>query len=189
MAQPDLSGDGVLVQGMKPLPINVDVDREPEPLGSGALRLAREPRGLRFDVFVMSSLWMQGQELSRTYANETMAASISPSIRRNCTDCLHADTAGLERQSWRGRLQREQRMAAQNTSTLQDTFLKHLCDNKADVTVFLANGIRLQGQIKSFDNFTIQLARGNSSQIVYKHAISAINPAEPIQLFDLNAES
>jgi host factor-I protein len=53
-----------------------------------------------------------------------------------------------------------------------------------EVTIFLANGIRLQGQIRSFDNFTIQLVRGSGTQVVYKHAISAINPAEPIELTD-----
>jgi host factor-I protein len=75
-------------------------------------------------------------------------------------------------------------MAAQSTSSLQDLFLKHLRNQRVEVTVFLANGIRLQGQIRSFDNFTVQLVRGNGTQVVYKHAISAINPAEPIELSD-----
>jgi host factor-I protein len=66
-------------------------------------------------------------------------------------------------------------------------FLKHLRDNRDEVIVFLANGIRLQGQIKSFDNFTVQLIRGNGTQIVYKHAISAIHPAVPIKLKDLTS--
>jgi host factor-I protein len=75
-------------------------------------------------------------------------------------------------------------MSAQSTSTLQDTFLKHIRDQRVEVTIFLANGIRLQGQIRSFDNFTVQLVRGNGTQVVYKHAISAIHPVEPIQLLD-----
>ncbi|WP_201864741.1 RNA chaperone Hfq [Microvirga soli] len=75
-------------------------------------------------------------------------------------------------------------MATQSASSLQDLFLKHLRDNRVEVTIFLANGIRLQGQIRSFDNFTLQLVRGNGTQVVYKHAISAINPAEPVQLID-----
>lgn len=73
-------------------------------------------------------------------------------------------------------------MAAQSTSTLQDTFLTHLRDNNIDVTMFLVNGIKLLGRIRRFDSFTIQLVRGDSSQIIYKHAISTIQPAEPIQL-------
>jgi host factor-I protein len=75
-------------------------------------------------------------------------------------------------------------LVAQGTSILQDTFLKYLRDNNADVTMFLVNEIRLQGQIRSFDNFTVQLVRGSGTQVVYKHAISAINPAEPIELTD-----
>ena len=75
-------------------------------------------------------------------------------------------------------------MPAQSTSSLQDLFLKHLRDHRLEVTVFLANGIRLQGQIRSFDNFTVRLDRGSGTQVIYKHAISAINPAEPIELTD-----
>jgi host factor-I protein len=80
-------------------------------------------------------------------------------------------------------------VAVQGTPPIQDTFLKHLRDNRIEVTVFLVTGIRLQGRIKRFDNFTVELARGDSSQIIYKHAISAINPAELIQLADPSNES
>jgi host factor-I protein len=48
--------------------------------------------------------------------------------------------------------------------------------------MFLVSGIRLQGQIRSFDKLMVQLARGPGTQVVYKHAISAINPAEPVEL-------
>ncbi len=71
-------------------------------------------------------------------------------------------------------------MPAQSRATIQDAFLKHLRDNKLDVTMFLVNGIKLQGQIRQYDNFTVLLGRGSGVQIVYKHAISAINPAEPV---------
>jgi host factor-I protein len=57
------------------------------------------------------------------------------------------------------------------------------------MTMLLVNGVRLQGYVRSLDRHTVQLVRGNSSQIVYKHAISAINPAKAIQLFDPNAGS
>ena len=80
-------------------------------------------------------------------------------------------------------------MAVQGTPLIQDMFLDHLRDNRIEVTVFLVTGIRLQGWIKRFDNFTVELARGDSSQIIYKHAISAINPAELIQLADPSNES
>jgi host factor-I protein len=68
------------------------------------------------------------------------------------------------------------------TPPIQDLFLKHLRDNKLDVTMFLVNGIRLQGQIRQFDNFTVMLVRGSGTQVVFKHAISAIYPAEPVEL-------
>jgi host factor-I protein len=75
-------------------------------------------------------------------------------------------------------------LPAQSTSSLQDPFLEHLRDHRVEVTIFLAYGIRLQGQIRSFDNFTIRLDRGSGTQVIYKHAISAINPAEPVELID-----
>ncbi|MBL0407696.1 RNA chaperone Hfq [Microvirga aerilata] len=73
-------------------------------------------------------------------------------------------------------------MPAQSTATIQDAFLKHVRANNIDVTMFLVNGIRLQGRIKRYDSYTVQLVRGDSSQIIFKHAISAINPAEPVEL-------
>jgi host factor-I protein len=81
-------------------------------------------------------------------------------------------------------LQRERVMSAQSTEALQGMFLNHVRDNRVEVTIFLANGIRLQGQIRSFDNFTVQPVRGNGTQIVYKHAISAIHPTGLVQLID-----
>ncbi len=67
---------------------------------------------------------------------------------------------------------------------IQDMFLKQLRDSEVEVMMFLVNGIKLVGRIKRFDQYTVQLARGAGTQIVYKHAISAINPAEPAELTD-----
>jgi host factor-I protein len=63
-------------------------------------------------------------------------------------------------------------------------FLDHLRDSRIEVMMFLVNGIRLLGRIRRFDNFTVELVRDGRSQIIYKHAISAINLAEPVQLTD-----
>ncbi|MBQ0819679.1 RNA chaperone Hfq [Microvirga sp. HBU67558] len=63
-------------------------------------------------------------------------------------------------------------------------FLRQLCDSEVEVMMFLVNGIKLVGRIKRFDSYTVQLARGSGTQVVYKHAISAINPAEPVELLD-----
>jgi host factor-I protein len=59
---------------------------------------------------------------------------------------------------------------------IQDEFLASLRDAKVEVAMFLVNGIKLLGRIERFDRFVVQLARGNTAQIVYKHAISAIQP-------------
>jgi len=67
---------------------------------------------------------------------------------------------------------------------LQDVFLNHVRKNKTPVTVFLVNGVKLQGIIGSFDNFCVLLRRDNHAQLVYKHAISTVMPGAPVQLFE-----
>lgn len=64
--------------------------------------------------------------------------------------------------------------------TLQDQFLNLLRKSKAPVTVFLVKGVKLQGIVTWFDNFSILLRRDGQSQLVYKHAISTIMPSQPI---------
>jgi len=56
--------------------------------------------------------------------------------------------------------------------------------NKTPLTIFLVNGVKLQGVVTWFDNFCVLLRRDGHSQLVYKHAISTIMPGHPIQLFD-----
>jgi host factor-I protein len=75
-------------------------------------------------------------------------------------------------------------MANEKPQNLQDTFLNHVRKTKIPVTVFLVNGVKLQGIITWFDNFCLLLRRDGVSQLVYKHAISTIMPASPISLFD-----
>jgi host factor-I protein len=75
-------------------------------------------------------------------------------------------------------------LTAQRTPMIQDIFLKQLRDSETEVMMFLVNGIKLVGRIKRFDNYMVQLVRGTGTQIVYKHAISAINPVEPVELVD-----
>lgn len=75
-------------------------------------------------------------------------------------------------------------MPGDKTNNLQDTFLNHVRRQKVPVTVFLVNGVKLQGIISWFDSFSLLLRRDAQSQLVYKSAISTIMPAEPIQLFD-----
>jgi len=70
------------------------------------------------------------------------------------------------------------------SQNVQDVFLNHVRKNKVSLTVFLVNGVKLQGVISWFDNFSILLRRDDHVQLVYKHAISTIMPAQMVQLFD-----
>ena len=64
---------------------------------------------------------------------------------------------------------------------LQDPFLNALRKERIPVSIYLVNGIKLQGQVESFDQFVV-LLRNSVSQMVYKHAISTIVPARNIKL-------
>ena len=67
---------------------------------------------------------------------------------------------------------------------LQDTFLNHVRKTKSPVTVFLINGVKLQGVITWFDNFCVLLRREGQSQLIYKHAISTIMPSQESSLYN-----
>jgi host factor-I protein len=67
---------------------------------------------------------------------------------------------------------------------LQDTFLNAVRKNKTPLTIFLVNGVKLQGVVTWFDNFCVLLRRDGQIQLVYKHAISTVMPGAPVQLFD-----
>ncbi len=77
---------------------------------------------------------------------------------------------------------------AERTQNLQDAFLNNVRKNKTTLTIFLVNGVKLQGIVTWFDNFCLLLRRDGHSQLVYKHAISTIMPAQPIQLFEPDNE-
>ena len=77
-------------------------------------------------------------------------------------------------------------MAKDNSQNVQDVFLNHVRRSKTPVTIFLVNGVKLQGIITWFDNFSVLLRRDGHTQLVYKHAISTVMPAAPIALFDQN---
>jgi host factor-I protein len=71
---------------------------------------------------------------------------------------------------------------------LQDTFLNSVRRSKTPLTIFLVNGVKLQGVVSWFDNFCVLLRRDGQSQLVYKHAISTIMPAQPVQLWEPESE-
>ncbi len=73
---------------------------------------------------------------------------------------------------------------SEKVQNVQDVFLNHIRKTKTPVTIFLVNGVKLQGIVTWFDNFSVLLRRDGHSQLVYKHAISTIMPVTPISLFE-----
>src|SRR3546814_4548897 len=74
---------------------------------------------------------------------------------------------------------------AEKVNNLQDIFLNSLRKSKTPVTMFLIKGVKLQGIITWFDNFSVLLRRDGQSQLVYKHAISTVMPAQPMNLSEI----
>jgi host factor-I protein len=79
-------------------------------------------------------------------------------------------------------------MTAEKSQNVQDVFLNHVLKNNTPVTIFLVNGVRLQGVITWFDNFCVVLQRDAHSQLVYKQEISTVMPGQPIQLLEPSKE-
>jgi host factor-I protein len=68
--------------------------------------------------------------------------------------------------------------------SLQDAFLNSVRRTRTPLTIFLVNGVKLQGVVSWFDSFCVLLRRDGQAQLVYKHAISTIMPAQPVQLYE-----
>ncbi|WP_148235272.1 RNA chaperone Hfq [Parvularcula bermudensis] len=73
-------------------------------------------------------------------------------------------------------------MMTEKKQGLQDIFLNQARKSKTFLTIFLVNGVKLQGTISWFDNFCLLLKRDGQAQLVYKHAVSTIMPSEPLDL-------
>src|SRR5262245_29696391 len=113
-----------------------------------------------------------------------------PSVRGLSTDDESRKSRKTQREKKRNRGEGSAQkngntaMAADRAQNLQDTFLNHVRKSKTPLTIFLVNGVKLQGVVTWFDNFCVLLRRDGHSQLVYKHAISTIMPGHPIQLFE-----
>jgi host factor-I protein len=79
-------------------------------------------------------------------------------------------------------------MQSEKSQNVQEVFLNTIRKNKIAVTVFLVSGVKLQGIVTWFDNFSLLLKRDTHVQLVYKHAISTIMPGQTIQLGDTSEE-
>lgn len=67
---------------------------------------------------------------------------------------------------------------------MQDVFLDNLCKEKVSTTIFLVNGVKLQGVITCYDKSSVLLRRDGHAQLVFKHAISTVMPNEPVQILE-----
>jgi len=80
-------------------------------------------------------------------------------------------------------------VSQEKKQSLQDTFLNSVRKSKTPLTIFLVNGVKLQGVVTWFDNICVLLRRDGQSQLVYKHAISTIMPSQPVQLYEPDSEN
>jgi host factor-I protein len=94
--------------------------------------------------------------------------------------------AGLDNSKKKAKEQVRRAVMAKSQS-LQDPFLNALRKEKVPVSIYLVNGIKLQGQIDSFDQFVV-LLRNSVSQMVYKHAISTVVPARNVRIPAMDEE-
>jgi host factor-I protein len=83
------------------------------------------------------------------------------------------------------RQDRRPAIMADKVNNLQDIFLNSVRKTKTPVTMFLVKGVKLQGIITWFDNFSVLLRRDGQSQLIYKHAISTVMPAHAVDLSDI----
>ena len=79
-------------------------------------------------------------------------------------------------------------MSKSESPSLETSFLQHVCAQKMPLTIFLVNGVKLQGAITWVDETSMLLSRDGHSQLVYKHAISTIMPNQPIEVFEGSAD-
>ena len=75
----------------------------------------------------------------------------------------------------------------ERSQNIQDVFLNKIRKAKTPVTIFLSNGVKLQGNIGGFDNFCVLLRRGPQMQLVYKHTIATVVPSVPVSLYEDDA--
>jgi host factor-I protein len=96
-------------------------------------------------------------------------------------------TLSLQRQATAAVKKIEKGLEMSKGQTLQEPFLNALRKERIPVSIYLVNGIKLQGQIESFDQFVV-LLKNTVSQMVYKHAISTIVPARAVRIAETDGD-
>jgi host factor-I protein len=109
-----------------------------------------------------------------------------PTLRLRSLSTLAGAEAPQDQQEARTAQQQERAktMPADKPQNVQDVFLNHIRKNKVPVTIFLINGVKLQGVVSSFDNFCLLLRRDGHVQLVYKHAVSTVMPSTIVKLYE-----
>ena len=79
-------------------------------------------------------------------------------------------------------------MSSEKQQNLQDVFLNQVRKQHVPVTIFLVNGVKLQGVITWFDNYSMLLKRDGHIQLIYKHAVSTVMPSTPLNMQDIEGE-
>lgn len=102
-----------------------------------------------------------------------------------CPDAAAVATRGQSSRLSRSKKNRNG-CAMDKKQNLQDTFLNAVRKARTPLTIFLVNGVKLQGVVTWFDNFCVLLRRDGQAQLVYKHAISTIMPGAPVQLYEID---
>jgi len=77
----------------------------------------------------------------------------------------------------------------QKSLNLQEIFLNHVRKTRTSVTIYLVNGFQIKGVVSGFDNFTVILDSEGRQQLLYKHAISTIQPTRPVQFTEQSEET
>lgn len=80
-------------------------------------------------------------------------------------------------------------MAGESVFNLQDSFLNYVRKNKTSISIFLSNGVKIQGTLVSFDSFSLMIKKETTYQFVYKHAISTIIPYGKFSMMNLASGS
>lgn len=76
-----------------------------------------------------------------------------------------------------------------STISLQDSFLNTLRKERVPVSIYLVNGIKLQGRIDAFDNYVVMLKYEDNTQMVFKHSISTVAPTRPVNYMQRNEKA
>jgi host factor-I protein len=102
----------------------------------------------------------------------------------------HLQACDLDRdaRAFAGSLGIEKNFEERKSALLQEIFLTAVRKSHEPVTMFLVNGVMLQGEIAAFDLFCMLLRRDGLSQLVYKHAISTVQPNSPLNLADVDGD-